>query len=175
MVATALPVDFSGRVAVVTGAARGIGAGIAARLRAAGGRVWLVDVDPAALAARAAELGCETICADVRDGDALRAHARRIHDSDGGLDFLVNSAGLLTTGAFDRTDAAQWQRLIDVNLGGIFHCVQGFVPLMRGGGSIVNIASVSAQRGGGALGNVWYGASKAAVVAATMGLAPYQT
>jgi 3-oxoacyl-[acyl-carrier protein] reductase len=63
------------------------------------------------------------------------------------------------------------QELVDTNLIGIFHCVQVFAPHLRRGASIVNIASVSAQRGGGAVGNVWYGATKAGVIALTSGLA----
>jgi 3-oxoacyl-[acyl-carrier protein] reductase len=77
----------------------------------------------------------------------------------------------MTMGPFDATDPKAFRELVDTNLGGVFHCVQLFVPLLRKGGAIVNIASVSAARGGGAVGNVWYGATKAAVVALTTGLA----
>ncbi|MEP7057135.1 MAG: SDR family NAD(P)-dependent oxidoreductase [Caldimonas sp.] len=152
------------RVALVTGAVRGIGRSIAIALEAAGCTVWRIDKDGAAADERSA-------CVDVRDRAAVEALAARIAAHDGGLDVLVNNAGTMTTGPFDRTNALAFQELIDTNLGGIFHCVQAFAPHLRRGGSIVNIASVSAQRGGGAVGNVWYGATKAGVVALTSGLA----
>lgn len=153
-----------GRVALVTGAARGIGAGIAAALEEAGCSVWRIDKTEG-------EKGDRIACVDVRDRPALAALATQIVERDRGLDILVNNAGTMTAGPYDRTDARAFQELVDTNLGGIFHCVQEFAPHLRQGGSIINIASVSAQRGGGAIGNVWYGATKAGVVALTSGLA----
>jgi 3-oxoacyl-[acyl-carrier protein] reductase len=90
----------------------------------------------------------------------------------GAIDILVNNAGLLARGPFDETTGEQWDRLVAVNLTGVFNCVQAVVPAMRGrrGASIINIASVSAEKGGGAMGNVWYGTTKAGVVAITKGL-----
>jgi 3-oxoacyl-[acyl-carrier protein] reductase len=109
---------------------------------------------------------------DVADRTAVQAAVDRIARERGGLDVLVNNAGLLATGAFDATSGEAWDRLVAVNLSGVFNCVQAAVPHMRGraGASIVNIASVSAEKGGGAIGNVWYGATKAGVVAMTRGL-----
>ena len=152
------------RIALVTGSARGIGLVIAAALEAAGCTVWRLDK-------AGDDTGERVVRADVRDPTALAALALRIAGRDGGLDILVNNAGTMTTGPYDRTGAQDFQELVDTNLGGIFHCVQAFAPHLRRGGSIVNIASVSAQRGGGAVGNVWYGATKAGVVALTSGLA----
>jgi 3-oxoacyl-[acyl-carrier protein] reductase len=85
----------------------------------------------------------------------------------------VNNAGLLATGPFEQTGGEAWDRLVAVNVTGVYNCVQAAVPAMRArpGASIINIASVSHERGGGAIGNVWYGATKAAVVAMTRGLA----
>jgi len=149
------PIRMPGkRVALVTGAARGIGRGIAAALEEAGCVVWRIDKSDG-------QKGDRIVCADVRDRAALASLATRIVERDGGLDILVNNAGTMTAGSFDRTDAHAFQELVDTNLGGIFHCVQTFTPHIRNGGSIINIASVSAQRGGGAIGNVWYGATKA--------------
>jgi len=84
----------------------------------------------------------------------------------------VNNAGVLAVGPYDQTEGTDWDNLVAVNLTGVFNCVQAVVPAMRGraGASIVNIASVSAAKGGGAVGNVWYGATKAGVVAITKGL-----
>jgi NAD(P)-dependent dehydrogenase (short-subunit alcohol dehydrogenase family) len=158
------PAAGHARVALVTGAQRGIGLSICQALAASGCVVWRVDKAGAGAGDRVARV-------DVRDRAALDALAVRVVDRDGGLDILVNNAGTMTTGPFEATAAPDFQEQLDTNIGGIFHCVQAFAPHLRHGGSIVNIASVSAERGGGAVGNVWYGATKAGVVALTAGLA----
>jgi len=153
---------MKGKVAFVTGAGRGIGAHIAERFAAEGALVYGADIEAGA-----------TLRLDITDRAALRAAFDRIRNEQGGLDILVNNAGLLATGPFERTSGEAWDRLVAVNLTGVFNCVQAAVPAMRGrrGASIINIASVSAEKGGGAIGNVWYGATKAGVVAITRGLA----
>jgi 3-oxoacyl-[acyl-carrier protein] reductase len=147
-------VTLKGKVAVVTGAARGIGAAIADAFGKEGCAVHRWDIQTGL---------------DITDRENLRQEVRKI----GGIDILVNNAGLLARGPFDATSGEQWDRLVAVNLTGVFNCVQAVVPAMRGrrGASIVNIASVSAEKGGGAMGNVWYGTTKAGVVAMTKGLA----
>jgi NAD(P)-dependent dehydrogenase (short-subunit alcohol dehydrogenase family) len=152
---------MKGKVAFVTGAGRGIGARIAERFAAEGALVYGADIEAGA-----------TLRVDITDRAALRSVFDRVRDEKGGLDILVNNAGLLATGPFDRTTGEAWDRLVAVNLTGVFNCVQAAVPAMRGraGASIINIASVSAEKGGGAIGNVWYGATKAGVVAITRGL-----
>ena len=153
--------DFTGRVVLVTGAGRGLGAKIAARFAEHGARVYASDVDPGA-----------ALLLDVTDRASIARAMERIERESGGLDVLVNNAGLLATGAFDATGPRAWDRLVAVNLTGVYNCVQAAVPSMsrRGRGAIVNIASVSHEKGGGAFGNVWYGATKAGVVAMTKGL-----
>jgi len=144
---------LKGKVALVTGAARGIGAAIADAFEKQGCAVHRFDIQSGI---------------DITDRKALKEAVAKI----GAIDILVNNAGLLARGPFDETTGEQWDRLVAVNLTGVFNCVQAVVPAMRGrrGASIINIASVSAEKGGGAMGNVWYGTTKAGVVAITKGL-----
>jgi 3-oxoacyl-[acyl-carrier protein] reductase len=169
-----MDLSLQGKVALVTGAARGVGAQIARRYAESGCFVYVADVDAAAAGAFAAELGPggAAVALDVRDRAAVRAAMDQVERERGGLDVLVNNAGLLANGAFDATTGEAWDNLVAVNLTGVYNCVQAAVPALRrrGGGCILNIASVSHERGGGAFGNVWYGATKAGVVAMTKGL-----
>jgi NAD(P)-dependent dehydrogenase (short-subunit alcohol dehydrogenase family) len=166
--------DLSGKVALVTGAARGIGAAIARCFADNGCIVHVGDIDlPGARAcAQALGRGSVGVELDVRDAEAVKRTVAGIVAAQGGLDILVNNAGVVTLGPFENTSRQEWDRLVAINLSGVFNCVQEAVPAMRGrrGASIVNIASMSAEKGGGAFGNVWYGATKAAVVAITKGL-----
>lgn len=156
-----MDLDLKGRVALVTGASRGVGARIAACLAEHGAVVHASDIDDRA-----------ALHMDVTDRAAVAAAVARIEKESGGLDILVNNAGLLANGPFDETGGGAWDKLVAVNLTGIYNCVQASVPAMRrrGRGAIINIASVSHAKGGGAFGNVWYGATKAGVVAMTKGL-----
>ena len=156
-----MEIRFDGKSVLVTGAARGLGASIAAHFADNGARVFSADVDPGS-----------KLRMDVRDRASVRAAIERVEREVGGLDILVNNAGLLANGAFDATSGEAWDNLVAVNLTGIYNCVQAAVPSMRrrGGGVILNIASVSHEKGGGAFGNVWYGTTKAGVVAMTKGL-----
>jgi len=156
-----MEISLNGRVALVTGAARGVGACIAARFAELGAVVYASDIDAAA-----------ALRLDVRDRGGVIAAVERIERESGGLDILVNNAALLANGPFDSTGGDAWDNLVAVNLTGVYNCVQAAVPALRrrGGGSIINIASVSYAKGGGAFGNVWYGTTKAGVVAMTRGL-----
>lgn len=156
-----MELELRGRTALVTGAARGIGARIAQRFADEGATVYAADIEERA-----------ALRMDVRDRASVGAAIERIERESGGLDILVNNAGLLANGPFDSTTGEAWDNLVAVNLTGIYNCVQAAVPAMRrrGRGSIINIASVAHEKGGGAFGNVWYGATKAGVVAMTRGL-----
>jgi NAD(P)-dependent dehydrogenase (short-subunit alcohol dehydrogenase family) len=148
------------RVALVTGAGRGIGAHIAQRFEEHGFFVYRADLQT-------------PLRMDVTDRSEVKKAIEKICSEKGGVDVLVNNAGLLASGPIEQTSGEAWDRLVAVNVTGVFNCVQAAVPAMRGrkGAAIVNMASVAAEKGGGAIGNVWYGATKAAVVAMTRGLA----
>jgi NAD(P)-dependent dehydrogenase (short-subunit alcohol dehydrogenase family) len=138
---------LKGKHAVVTGASRGIGLAIARTLQAQGARVTLMARDAAALEAAAHELGGATawLQADVSDAaSVIEAFARA-----GAVDILVNNAGQASSAPFMRTDAALWQRMLDVNLSGAYHCIQAALPGMldAGWGRIVNVASTAGLTG----------------------------
>lgn len=173
-----MDLNLKGRVAVVTGAAAGIGAAIAAALAAEGCLVEILDRDGDAAAKAAASmtergLPARATAVDVGDDTGVAAAFRQIAGRAGRLDILVNAAGLLSTGPVADLPAEEWERISRVNVAGVLNCTKAAIPTMtrQGYGRIVNIASVSAMRGGGSLGNTLYGATKAAVVALTMGLA----
>lgn len=155
--------EHAGRVAVVTGGARGIGNAIARRLQDDGWRVVAADVDPGG----DGEAGVPVVGCDVRDRDAVDRVIGEVHDAHGGLDLLVNNAGLQIHGPTETLSWESWSRVVDVNLHGTFNCLQaaGRLMLDAGRGSIVNIASISAERG--APGRAPYCATKAAICALT--------
>jgi 2-hydroxycyclohexanecarboxyl-CoA dehydrogenase len=164
------------RVAVVTGAASGIGLGVARRFVSEGHRVALVDRDGPATEAAAAELREEgaTVSAlevDVADRAAITAAFGRIRDELGPVEILVTSAGIESfTPVLDITNEA-WDRIIGVNLTGTFACIQAALPdmLATGWGRIVTISSSSAQSGAPNMAH--YVASKGGVIGLTKALA----
>ena len=173
-----MDLNLKGRVAVVTGAAAGIGEAIARTLAGEGCAVHIVDRDAAAAqrtagALQRSGLDAHAVTLDVRDAAAVERAFAKIVEAHQRLDILVNAAGLLSTGAISDLPASEWERVEKVNIAGVLHCVKAAIPAMRaqGHGRILNIASISAMRGGGSIGNTLYGATKAAVVALTMGLA----
>lgn len=173
-----MDLGLEGRVAFVTGGAAGIGAAIATALAREGATVWIADRDGGAAQAAARSLVDEGFQAraavvDVTDADEVARAMGEAQAERGGLDLLVCNAGILKTGAFRDASARDWETALAVNLSGVVNCIQAAVPAMveRGYGRIVNIASVSAMRGGGSIGNVVYGTTKAGVVALTLGLA----
>lgn len=141
---------LTGKHAVVTGASRGIGLAIARALLAQGAHVTLMARDTAALEAVAADLGGGSSgvawqLLDVTDPASVsEAFARA-----GAADILVNNAGQAASSPFMRTDAAMWQRMLDVNLTGAYHCIQAALPAMldAGWGRIVNVASTAGLTG----------------------------
>ena len=173
-----MELNLKGRVAAVTGAASGIGEAIARALALEGCNVAIVDRDANAAARNAASLAdhrvkTHSVTLDVGEIQAAKDAFAEIGTRLGPVDILVNAAGLLSTGTVVDGPDQEWERVSRVNVAGIFNCVRAAVPVMtpHRHGRIINIASVSAWRGGGSIGNVFYGASKSAVVALTMGLA----
>ncbi len=173
-----MDLELKDRVAVVTGAAAGIGAAVAHTLAAEGCVVWIADRDAAAAEKMAGALVKEGFRAraavvDVADAELVAATFNDIHRQHARLDILVNAAGLLSTGTVAELSVAEWERVSKVNLSGVLYCSKAAIPFMAAKkyGRIVNIASVSAARGGGSFGNTLYGTTKAGVVALTMGMA----
>lgn len=169
--------DLAGRVAVVTGASRGIGEAIARALAAAGARVVLASRKLEGLQAVA-----ESICADGGEAIAVACHTGRAADTEalatraeeafGGIDVLVNNAATNPHfGPLLEAGESQWDKTFEVNVKGYVHMARACVPRMRarGGGRIVNIASVAGLVPHGGLGV--YGVSKAAVLMLTKTLA----
>lgn len=161
---------LTGKVALVTGGGNGIGAASCRVLATAGARVAVIDRNGAAAQSVAAEIGGGATGhpLDVSDGAAVARLAGEIAAREGGIDILVNSAGTITRQTIAEMPAADWDRVIAVNLRGPFNGTQAVIPHMRrrGGGAIVNVASVAGRRisfGGGAN----YTASKAGLLGFT--------
>lgn len=176
--AIVMDLELKDRVAVVTGGASGIGEAIVRLLASEGCMVCIADRDSAAAEKTATTLvqtgfAADSVAVDVGNADAVTKAFDTMAERHGPLDILVNAAGLLSTGPVADLPAAEWERVSRVNVSGILYCAKAAMPAMiaRRRGRIISIASVSAMRGGGSVGNVIYGASKAAVVALTMGLA----
>jgi NAD(P)-dependent dehydrogenase (short-subunit alcohol dehydrogenase family) len=156
---------MTGRVALVTGAGRGIGLATARRFLEEGFRVALLDIDVALLEAAMAQLAAPdatlALPCDVADGDAVFVAVRHAAAHFGRLDALVNNAGTAVFKPLLETTAEEWARVLAVNLTGPFLSVQAAAPIMAetGGGAIVNITSISGLRASTL--RVAYGTSKA--------------
>ncbi len=164
--------DLSGQVAIVTGAGRGIGAGIAARLARAGARVAIFDADGEAGGLVANEVGGIVLVGDVRSEGDVAAAVALAEASLGPVSILVNNAGI--TGRTDLSwnlTADEFRNVFDVNSFGTFLTCRAVVPgmLARGYGRIVNVASIAGKEGNPTL--LPYSASKASVIAMTKSLA----
>lgn len=163
---------FAGRVAVVTGAARGIGFAIARRLASEGASVALWDVDAAALDRACGELGGGTpIIVDVTAWTSVQRAATETEDALGPVDILVNNAGIsgpnLPTWDYPVED---WRHVLAIDLDGVFHCSKALVGGMvrRGYGRVVNVASIAGKEGNPNA--PAYSAAKAGVIGLTKSL-----
>jgi NAD(P)-dependent dehydrogenase (short-subunit alcohol dehydrogenase family) len=170
-------VDLSGRVALVTGGARGIGLAIAGRLAEAGAAVAVgdVDADGAAAAARALKrFGGATVgmALDVTSTDSVREALAAVAGELGGLDILVNNAGIYPPALVEEMPDEQWTRVLEINTTGTMRCAREAVPYLRtsGRGVICNLSSTAAFRISNP-GISAYAASKHAVDGLTKALA----
>jgi NAD(P)-dependent dehydrogenase (short-subunit alcohol dehydrogenase family) len=157
---------LDGRVALVTGAARGIGLAIAQTLRDQGARVVAADLEPASVD------GIAPLAMDVADESAVDAGFGEIERTLGPVEVLVLNAGIFVVEDFEATTLASWQRTIDINLTGSFLCARRALPRMReaGWGRVVALGS-SAGKTGGSKAMAAYAASKAGVMALAKSIA----
>jgi NADP-dependent 3-hydroxy acid dehydrogenase YdfG len=160
---------LDGRVAAITGASSGIGEATALAFAREGAAVAL----GARRSDRIEELArriegdggrAAAIAVDVTDEQRAHAFVRQAHERLGGLDALINNAGLMLLGPIEGADTDAWRRMVDVNVLGLLYCTQAALPLMRdgGGGNVVNISSVAGRVGNP--GSAVYNATKWAVV-----------
>lgn len=171
--------SLAGRVAVVTGAAGGIGAAVAVGLARFGAAVACFDLAGADLDATRQQIESSGGAAvvhevDVTDGDAVQAAVEAVGRELGPVSAAVNAAGINFQQAAESMTTEQWRRLLDVNLTGVFHScrAQGAAMLAHGqGGSIVNIGSISATIANRGLDQVHYNSAKAGVLQLTKSLA----
>ena len=137
------PYDFSGQTAIVTGGARGIGRAVAAQLVRFGAQVWIWDINPVELD------GAHSLTVDVTKADQIAKAVAHIVDHNSQIDILVNNAGHLGTyQPFEQFDPSEWQRIVQVNLIGVFELTRQVLPVMRraGRGWIVKYGLPRRQR-----------------------------
>jgi NAD(P)-dependent dehydrogenase (short-subunit alcohol dehydrogenase family) len=158
--------SFSDLVAVVTGGGSGIGAAVAAELRARGARVGVLDPKPGNPAD-----GLLPVVADVADRASLSSALAAVAEEFGGIDILVNNAGISAVGGIEANDDAEWHRVLDVNVVGIARATSAALPYLRrsAAASIVNVSSIAATAG--LVQRALYSASKGAVHALTLSTA----
>src|SRR4051794_24609148 len=162
---------LQGRRAVITGGASGIGRATCQRFAGEGARVAVVDIDGAAAAKVASEIDGLSFEVDVRDTAALAAAVDAAAAGVGGLDAVFNNAGVGRISRLHEYDPAEFQRVVDVNLVGVWNGIRACVPhmLAGGGGAIVNTSSISGVRPSPGEGP--YAAAKAAIAALTQSAA----
>jgi 3-oxoacyl-[acyl-carrier protein] reductase len=170
-----ITIDLSGKTALITGASQGIGAEIARVFHRAGARVILnhpglsetaADANSVAAALNMARAeSAFTLAANVADPEAVHGMMGAAVKSAGGLDFLINNAGILRDRTIAKMSLEEWQAVIDVNLSGVFYCCKYALEVLRDGGAIVNMGSLSAIQG--FYGQANYASAKAGVQALT--------
>lgn len=157
------------RIAIVTGAGRGIGRGIAEKLATEGATVVVTDVDETTVRKTAGAIGSGAIGmhADVTSRDSVDAMVGRVRERFGRIDVLINNAGWDKVGPFVDSDPADWDRVIQINLYGVLNTSKAVLPVMaeQGHGSVVNVASDAGRVGSS--GEAVYSAAKGGVISFT--------
>lgn len=169
---------LDGRAAIVTGAGRGLGLAMAQALGEAGASLTLVDVNPqdlqqAAEGLRTDGLSALAMVADITSAVDVQQVVQRTADEYGGVHILVNNAGVTTRAPFEDLEQEDWEKVLQVNLGGAYQCSRWAARQMiqQQAGSIINIASISGLVGNRGGNNSHYCASKGGVIALTRSLA----
>jgi 3-oxoacyl-[acyl-carrier protein] reductase len=167
---------LSGKRCLVTGGGRGIGRAIALAFAREGASIGLLDQNRATLEATVADakgLGAEAmgVVGDVSDEASVTAAVGEVEAALGGIDVLVNNAGIMSYSTLDTMPVEMWDRMMAINLRSVFLCSRLVIPRMKaqGWGRIINLGSQLAQKGASEL--VHYGASKAGVIGLTRSLA----
>jgi NAD(P)-dependent dehydrogenase (short-subunit alcohol dehydrogenase family) len=148
--------DLDGKVAVVTGGASGIGRGIAEKLGEAGAQVVIADIEEGALQKAAGEMGATGIQCDVSKLESVEALAAEVVERFGTVHVIVNNAGIGPMGRIADLTIDDWKWMVGVNLWGVIHGVQTFLPILKAneeGGHIVNTSSVAGLVGASNLGS----------------------
>ncbi len=164
--------DFSGKVVLVTGSSRGIGAGMITAFGQRGAQCAVTyvadadgrnkaDAERVAAGLRSARI----VQCDIANPEQVIAMIKSVQEQFGGLDILVNNAGILQDRSIKKMTLDEWERVLRVNLTGAFNCIQQAIPILRSDGRIVNISSVSGQLG--FFGQANYASSKAGLIALT--------
>jgi NAD(P)-dependent dehydrogenase (short-subunit alcohol dehydrogenase family) len=164
--------NFEGKVLLATGAGSGLGAAVARRFAAGGGRVAVLDLDGAKAQGVARDLrGSISVTCDVSDEDSVAAAVGRVKDEFGAIHGVAAAAGYADNGPIEEWSLERWNRLIGVHLTGTFLVCKHSVALLRaaGGGSIVTFSSIAARVAQGTNGP--YGAAKAGIIGLTIQLA----
>ncbi len=162
-----LSFDFTGRTAIVTGAARGIGLELSRHLRSAGADVYIVDLDADALSEAAGEIGAVPVAADVADTEQVEAAVQQAIGETGRLDIVVNNAGILRDRVVWKLTDEDWDQVLSTHLGGTFRFTRAAVPQFREQqyGRIVNVTSYTGLRGNTGQSN--YSAAKSGIIGFT--------
>lgn len=166
--------DFSNRVAVVTGAASGIGLLVATILSEGGAKLLLGDLDATEVVEVANLLGGEEagvvgMAMDSASSESIAAFVSRARETFGHIDIVVPAAGIYPESLVEETDDQLWRKVMSVNLDGVFYLLRDCIPLLSSDASIVNVASIAAHRG--SYNHAHYAASKAGIVSLTRTLA----
>lgn len=163
--------SLRGKVALVTGGARGIGRAICEALSAAGAQVAVADLNEGDATETAHAIGGIAVPMDVTDFHRIKAGVQSVEDALGGIDILVNNAGIFNMASIHKITPEDYRRQYDVNVGGTIFACQAVAPSMkkRGGGAIINFSSQAGRRGEPNI--TIYCSTKAAVISVTQSLA----